>query len=159
SRLAVAGHTVVGHDLAPERMTALTARGGEAADSARAVAERADLVGLALPSLAAVEDVILGPDGIGAGRPGRTVVIHMSTLSPALTERLAREMAAGGVDFLDCPVSGTSAMVSRGQGIFICGGRAEVFARCRPVLEAALPHVVHVGPAGHAMMLKLVANL
>jgi 3-hydroxyisobutyrate dehydrogenase-like beta-hydroxyacid dehydrogenase len=159
SRLLAAGHAVVGHDLLPERVKTLTTRGGEGAASARAVAERAELVCVALPSLAAVEDVILGAGGIGAAHPGRTVVIQMSTISPTLTERLAREAAARGLDFLDCPISGTSVMVARGQGLFICGGRAEVFERCRPVLQAALPQVVHVGPAGHAMMLKLVANL
>jgi len=83
----------------------------------------------------------------------------MSTISPALTERLAREVTAKGLGFLDCPVSGTTSMVDRGDGSFIVGGERALFDRWRPVLESALPRVVHVGRVGQAMTLKLVANL
>jgi 3-hydroxyisobutyrate dehydrogenase-like beta-hydroxyacid dehydrogenase len=159
SRLRAAGHGVVGHDVLPERVAALRALGGEPAPSAAAVAGAADPICTLLPSLAAVEAAILGPDGVLAGaRPGRTLV-QMSTISPALTERLAREAAARGVAFLDCPVSGTSAMVARGDGILFVGGEAEVFARWRPLLETILPRAFHVGRAGQAMVVKLAANL
>src|SRR5262249_60830750 len=89
---------------------------------------------------------------------GRTVV-QMSTISPALTERLARECVARGVGFLDCPISGTSAMVARGEGIIFVGGDRAVYERWRPLLETMLPRAIHVGVAGQAMVLKLVANL
>jgi len=159
SRLRAAGHGVVGHDVLPDRVAALVALGGQAAPSAAAVAEAADPVCTLLPSLAAVEAAILGPGGVLAGaRPGRTLV-QMSTISPALTERLAHEAAARGVPFLDCPVSGTSAMVARGEGILLVGGEAAVFARWRPLLETILPRALHVGRAGQAMVVKLAANL
>jgi 3-hydroxyisobutyrate dehydrogenase-like beta-hydroxyacid dehydrogenase len=159
SRLLAAGHGVVGHDVLPDRVAALVALGGEAAPSAAAVAGAADPVCTLLPSLAAVEAAILGPEGVLAGaRPGRTLV-QMSTISPALTERLAREAGARGVAFLDCPVSGTSAMVARGEGILLVGGEPAIFARWRPLLETILPRALHVGRAGQAMMVKLAANL
>jgi 3-hydroxyisobutyrate dehydrogenase-like beta-hydroxyacid dehydrogenase len=159
SRLRAAGHGVVGHDVLPERVAALRALGGQPAPSAAAVAEAADPICTLLPSLAAVEAAILGPAGVLAGaRPGRTLV-QMSTISPALTERLAREAAARGMLFLDCPVSGTSAMVARGDGILFVGGEAEVYARWRPLLETILPRALHVGRAGQAMVVKLAANL
>jgi 3-hydroxyisobutyrate dehydrogenase len=63
------------------------------------------------------------------------------------------------VGFLDCPVSGTSAMVARGDGILLVGGDAELFERQRPLLERILPRAIHVGRPGQAMALKLVANL
>jgi 3-hydroxyisobutyrate dehydrogenase-like beta-hydroxyacid dehydrogenase len=159
ARLRAAGHGVVGHDVLPERVAALVALGGRAAPSAAAVAEAADPVCTLLPSLAAVEAAILGPEGVLAGaRPGRTLV-QMSTISPALTERLAREAAARGVEFLDCPVSGTSAMVAAGEGILLVGGEPAVVARWRPLLETILPRALHVGRAGQAMVVKLAANL
>src|SRR5215470_6286522 len=96
--------------------------------------------------------------GLAAAARGRTIV-QMSTISPALTERLARECAARGVDFLDCPISGTSGMVARGDGIIFVGGDPAVYERWRPMLETILPRAVHVGVAGQAMVLKLVANL
>ena len=159
SRLLKAGHAVVGFDVLPARVQALTALGGKAAQSAAAVAQSAEAVCTLLPSLAAAETAVLGPDGIVAGaRPGLTV-IQMSTISPALTEQLARDVAGKGLGFLDCPVSGTSAMVERGDGIFFVGGDRALYERWRPVLESVLPRAVLVGRVGQAMMLKLVANL
>ena len=159
ARFIKAGHAVVGFDILPDRIAALTAMGGKGADSAAAVARTAEMVCTLLPSLAAAEAAILGAGGIlSGGSPGLTV-LQMSTISPALTERLAREVTAKGLGFLDCPVSGTTSMVDRGDGSFIVGGERALFDRWRPVLESALPRVVHVGHAGQAMTLKLVANL
>ena len=159
ARFIKAGHAVVGFDILPTRVAALTAMGGKAAPSAAAVAQSVDAVSTLLPSLAAAETAVLGRDGILAGgRPGLTV-IQMSTISPALTERLAREVTGKGLGFLDCPVSGTTSMIERGDGSFIVGGERVLYERWRPVLESVLPRVVHIGRAGQAMTLKLVANL
>ena len=159
SRFIKAGHAVVGFDILPARVAALTAMGGKAAPSAAAVAQSAEAVCTLLPSLAAAEKAVLGRDGILAGaRPGLTV-IQMSTISPALTERLAREVTGKGLGFLDCPVSGTTSMVERGDGSFFVGGERALYERWRLVLESALPRAVLVGRVGQAMTLKLVANL
>ncbi|PYM32840.1 MAG: 2-hydroxy-3-oxopropionate reductase [Candidatus Rokuibacteriota bacterium] len=159
ARLRGGGHDVVGHDVVAEKVRALEALGGQAAPSAEAVARAAEAVCVVLPSLAAVEDVVLGPRGLAAaGRAGHTI-IQMSTISPTLTERLAREVGAKGLAFLDCPISGTSGMVARGDGIIFVGGEQRVFDRWRPVLEAVLPRAIYVGRPGQAMTLKLVANL
>ncbi len=159
SRLIKAGHAVVGFDVLSDRVAALTDMGGKAAPSAAAVGQSAEAVCTLLPSLATVEEATLGPAGILAGaRPGLTV-LQMSTISPTLTERLAREVTARGPGFLDCPVSGTSAMVERGNGLFFVGGERALYDRWRPVLESVLPRAVFVGRAGQAMVLKLVANL
>ena len=159
SRLIKAGHTVIGFDVLPDRVSALAAMGGTPASSAAAVAQSAEAVCTLLPSLATAEAAILGAGGILAGARPDLAVIQMSTISPTLTERLAREVTARGLGFLDCPVSGTSSMVERGDGIFFVGGDRVLFARWQPVLESVLARAVLVGRVGQAMVLKLVANL
>jgi 3-hydroxyisobutyrate dehydrogenase-like beta-hydroxyacid dehydrogenase len=159
SRLLDAGHEVIGCDVVPERVAALTALGGKGVRSITEVTASAGMVCTLLPSLAAVEQAVLGPDGVLAGLRPDGVVVQMSTISPALTERLAREAAAKGRAFLDCPVSGTSGQVARGDGILMVGGDLALYERWRPVLESILPRSYHVGAAGQAMLLKLVANL
>jgi 3-hydroxyisobutyrate dehydrogenase-like beta-hydroxyacid dehydrogenase len=159
ARLLKAGHAVIGFDVLPEKIAALESLGGKAAPSAAAVAQSADAVCTLLPSLATAESAIVGRDGVLAGaHPGLTVM-QMSTISPALTEKLARAVTAREVGFLDCPVSGTSSMVERGDGIFFVGGERALHERWRPVLESILPRAVLVGRVGQAMTLKLVANL
>ena len=159
ARLIAAGQRVIGYDVVSARGDALKALGGEAAASVAAVAAKAELVCTLLPSLAAVEDVILGADGIAKAARAGTTVVQMSTISPTLTERLAREVTARDLGFLDCPVSGTSGMVERGQGVIFVGGERALFDRWRAVLDVILPRPIHVGRAGQAMTLKLVANL
>lgn len=158
SRLRAAGHDVVGHDVAPACLERLAALGGRPARSAAEVARAAEVVCTILPSLATVEDAILGPEGLAGARPGLTIV-QMSTISPSLTERLARETAARGAVFLDCPISGTSGMVAQGHGVIFVGGDRAPYERWKPLLESILPRAVHVGRPGQAMVLKLVANL
>jgi 3-hydroxyisobutyrate dehydrogenase-like beta-hydroxyacid dehydrogenase len=159
SRLLHAGHAVIGFDVLPERVGTLEAQGGRGAASAAAVARSAEAVCTVLPSLATAESAIVGRDGVLDGaHPGLTV-IQMSTISPRLTEALARAVTARSLGFLDCPVSGTSSMVERGDGIFFVGGERALYERWRPALEAVLPRAVLVGTVGQAMTLKLVANL
>jgi L-threonate 2-dehydrogenase len=159
TRLRGAGHAVVGYDIVPACVERLATIGGTAAKSAAEVAAGAEVVCTLLPSLGAVEAAILGADGVVAGaRPGQPIC-QMSTISPTLTERLARETAARGLVFLDCPISGTSGMVARGNGVIFVGGERSAYERWRPLLESILPSAVHVGTAGQAMLLKLVANL
>ncbi len=159
SRLLAGGHQVVGYDVLPDKIAAVVAGGGKAAGSAAAVAGASEIVCTILPSLVAVEEAIVGRGGVLEGsRPGQ-VVVQMSTISPALTERLAREVEARGRSFLDCPISGTSGQVARGDGIVIVGGDRALYERWRPVLETILPRALYVGRAGHAMVVKLVANL
>jgi 3-hydroxyisobutyrate dehydrogenase-like beta-hydroxyacid dehydrogenase len=159
SRLLHAGHAVIGFDVLPERVAALEAQGGRGAGSAAVVARSAEAVCTVLPSLATAESAIVGRDGVLDGAHPGLAVIQMSTISPRLTEALAREVTARGLGFLDCPVSGTSSMVERGDGIFFVGGERALYERWRPVLESVLPRAVLVGTVGQAMTLKLVANL
>jgi 3-hydroxyisobutyrate dehydrogenase-like beta-hydroxyacid dehydrogenase len=152
TRLRGAGHVVVGHDVLAERREALAALGGTPVADLDEVAKRGEAVCTVLPSLAAVEEVVTALGGARA-------IIQMSTISPDLTERLARLAAGRGQVFLDCPVSGTAGMVARGDGIIFVGGARDAYDRWRPVLESMLPRAIHVGRAGQAMTLKLVANL
>src|SRR4029450_370195 len=90
TRLLQAGHRVVGFDTAAARMRALQELGGETAASARAVARASEAGCTLLPSLTTVESAILGAEGIAAADTPAQTIIQMSTISPALTERLGR---------------------------------------------------------------------
>jgi len=159
SRLLTAGHQVVGYDVLPDKIAAITARGGKGARSAADVTGASEIVFTVLPSLATAEEAIVGRGGFLEGSRAGQTVAQVSTISPALTERLAREVEGRGRAFLDCPISGTSGQVTNGSGIFIVGGDRAVYERWRPVLEVVLPQALYAGRAGHAMFVKLAANL
>jgi 3-hydroxyisobutyrate dehydrogenase-like beta-hydroxyacid dehydrogenase len=157
--LTDAGYEIIGYDLLAERVAALAARGGRSAESPADVARRARAVFTILPTLESVEEAITGRQGVleGAGRD--SVIIQMSTISPALAVRMEEAARARGVAFLDAPVSGTSSMVARRDCVVTVGGDRSALESCRPILDAMAKRVFHVGRCGMGSHVKLVTNL
>jgi 3-hydroxyisobutyrate dehydrogenase-like beta-hydroxyacid dehydrogenase len=159
SRLLAGGFAVAGYDSRPDQLRALAARGLAAAPSPKDAVSGADAIFTVLPSLETVESVILGPGGVLASMPRSATILQMSTISPTLTRRLGEAAAAAGVGYLDTPMSGTSAMVERGDCTIFAGGDASLVDACRPVFAAIAKRTVHVGPLGSASLAKLATNL
>jgi 3-hydroxyisobutyrate dehydrogenase len=159
SRLLAGGFAVTGYDSRPEQLKALGPRGLRGASSLTEAATGADAVFTILPSLETVEAAILAPGGLLAGLARSATLIQMSTISPTLTRRLGEAAASAGVGFLDAPMSGTSAMVERGDCTIFAGGDASRIEACRPVFAAIAKRTVHVGPIGSASLAKLATNL
>ncbi|HEY2987347.1 MAG TPA: NAD(P)-dependent oxidoreductase [Candidatus Binatia bacterium] len=159
SRLLQGEFDVKAYDTRPERVAALQARGLRPAKSVADAAAEADAVFTILPSLASVETTIAGRGGLIETAPRSCTVIQMSTISPELTRNLAQAAAGHGLGFLDAPMSGTSAMVERGDcAIFVGGDRARADA-CRPIFDAIAKKTCYVGDAGMASLAKLATNL
>ncbi len=159
SRLLKAKFEVKGYDARPEQLKALQPQGLIAAGSVADTAAEADAVFTILPSLESVETAILGTGGLLETAPRSTTLIQMSTISPELTRRLAKAALAKGLGFLDTPMSGTSAMVERGDcAIFVGGDQAQADA-CRPIFDAIAKKTHYVGDVGMASLAKLATNL
>jgi 2-hydroxy-3-oxopropionate reductase len=152
--LLAAGYEVVAWNRSAGPLEELAAAGARAADGPGAVAREADVVISIVKDDAAVREVLGGPEGaIGAARAG-SMVIDMSTVSPALARDLAEEAAAREVGFLDAPVSGGDVGARDGTlSIMVGGGAAEV-ERARPVFEVLGSRVTHVGAAGAGQVAK-----
>ena len=145
-------------DVRDEAVAALVAEGATEAPTPAAVAERAEVVCVVVFDAAEVDDVVFGRDGIVAGaRPG-TIVCICSTVDVAAVHDTHRRAAAYGVHVVDSGVAGGQRAVDGGLVTFV-GGDDDVVARARPVLEAFSRDVVHAGPLGAGMHLKLVKNL
>ncbi|HET8580288.1 MAG TPA: NAD(P)-dependent oxidoreductase [Nitrospiraceae bacterium] len=158
-RLLKAKFEVKGYDTRPEQLKTLEAQGLITAGSIAEVAADIDAVFTILPSLESVEKTILGAGGLIETAPPSCTLIQMSTISPELTRRLATAASARELGFLDAPMSGTSAMVERGDcAIFVGGDRSRADA-CRPIFEAIAKKTVYVGEAGMASLAKLATNL
>jgi 2-hydroxy-3-oxopropionate reductase len=159
SRLLQSGFEVAGYDTRPEQVEALFSQGLRAAASVAEATVGADAVFTILPSLASVETVVCGPHGLVETASNKTLIIQMSTISPDLTRRLHETAVARGLGFLDAPISGTSAMVARGDCTILVGGDTAHVQRCQPVFEAIARRTVHLGAVGMAALAKLVTNL
>jgi 3-hydroxyisobutyrate dehydrogenase-like beta-hydroxyacid dehydrogenase len=157
--LLEAGFTVRGYDTAPERMRQHAARGGQVAASPADAARGASAVMTCLMTADIVREALLGPAGaLEAAAPG-VVAIDNSTIHPDASAALAAELGRRGIAMLDAPVGGSSGQARRREAPVVVGGDPEVFARCRPILDALAQRVHHVGPNGSGARAKLVINL
>lgn len=158
-RLLDAGHAVTAYDRDPAPVAALVARGAAAAESVAQAADGAEMVITCLPGPPVVESLLLGADGVLAEASVGTLVIDMSTSSPALARRIARAGGQRGVEVLDAPVSGGPPGAADGSLAIMVGGAAGAVRRARPVLEVLGRVVRHMGPAGSGQAMKLTNNL
>jgi 3-hydroxyisobutyrate dehydrogenase-like beta-hydroxyacid dehydrogenase len=158
-RVLDAGYTLYGYNRTAAKAADLVRAGMTLAPSPRDVAERADVVFTMVTDDTALEAVTRPPEGLLAGwRPG-AILVEMSTVSPAVVERLAVAVAARSGALLDAPVSGSPATLDAGQLSFMVGGDPAALERARPYLEAIGPTITHVGPVGLAKSMKIAVNL
>ncbi|TMI88177.1 MAG: NAD(P)-dependent oxidoreductase [Bacillati bacterium ANGP1] len=154
-----AGFTVTVWNRTRSKTTPLVERGAAAAASPREVAAASDITITMVADTPDVLDVILGPQGVAHGvRPG-SVVVDMSTISPAATREVARRLAERGAEMLDAPVSGGEKGAIDGTLSIMVGGKPEVFERVLPVFQKMGRQIVHLGESGAGQVTKACNQL
>lgn len=137
----------------------LAAAGGTVAASPAEVAADADVLLSIVPDVAAVDEIIRGPAGtLTTLRPG-TVHIEMSTINVAEKARLRDAVRQAGGDLLDCPISGSPAMVAPRRATTFASGEAASVDAVAPVLAAVSGPWVYTGEFGTGARMKYIANL
>ena len=150
---------VVGTDALEATRRAVAGEGVEVVQTVAAVAARADVIVLSLPTAAIVTDVVTSAGGLLAGGRKGTLVIDTSTSHPQTTRRLAVLLAEAGMSLIDAPVSGGPKGAITGQLTMVIGGTDADVARAEPVLAAMSAKRVHVGGVGAGHVAKIANNL
>jgi 3-hydroxyisobutyrate dehydrogenase-like beta-hydroxyacid dehydrogenase len=136
----------------------LLAKGAKEAKTTAEVAGASDIVFLCVTGAPQVEEIVFGPDGIvGAARKG-LLVVDTSTSEPATTTKTRDALAPLGVRFVDAPLARTPVEAEQGRLNIMVGADDATFAELSPVLAAFCENIVHAGPPGHGLILKLINN-
>ena len=136
----------------------LLAAGAKEVKTNADVAKNADIVFLCVTGAPQVEEIVNGSEGIaGAARKG-LVVIDTSTSEPATTAKMREALAGTGVRFVDAPLARTPVEAELGKLNIMVGADDATFAELKPVLAAFCENIIHAGPAGHGIVLKLINN-
>lgn len=157
-RLSSQSFPLIVYNRTREKAKELETRGARVVSSPSEVAQTSNVLITVVADDEALEDVCFRPDGITmAMQPGATH-LEMSTVSQAMSKRIAQAAEARGAHFLDAPVLGSGPQATEGTLIVMVGGRKEILDENRPVLEALGHKIVHTGDVGSASQMKLVAN-
>lgn len=159
ARLLDAKYPLLLHTRTRSKANRLVNRGAQYAETAAQVAANSDVVLICVTDTPDVVEVIRGKDGLlASARPGLIVVDH-STISPATTQELGKELAAHGTTLLDAPVSGGDVGARNGTLSIMVGGEVAAFERVEPILRCLGATITHCGPSGSGQVTKLVNQI
>ena len=158
SNLVRKGQSLIVHDVNADPVRALTTLGAQAAGAVAEVAKASDVVFTMLPTTASVLDVIGGERGVLANIRRGGIVVDMSTIDPLVTDRLAADAAARGIEFADAPVGRLASHAERGESLFMVGASTSTMEAIRPLLGLMGTTIHHCGGVGAGMRTKLVNN-
>lgn len=160
ARLLACGHDLVVFNRTRAKADDVVAAGAAWAGSPRAAAAGADVVMVMVSDDDASRSVWRGSDGILAAAlaPG-TLAMGCSTLSHGWVLELSAAAAAGGLRFLDSPVTGLPEAAAAGELTLLIGADADDVAAAEPVLRSIASGWFHFGAPGTGTAYKLIINL
>jgi 3-hydroxyisobutyrate dehydrogenase-like beta-hydroxyacid dehydrogenase len=156
ANLVADGHDTSVFDTDAARSDALRAQGARPAAGPAGVAECAEVTFLSLPTPEVVRAVA---DAWLRGAARGSVLVELSTNAPRAVRELGSRVEASGCHLLEAPLTGGAIGAQRRMLVFLVGGDADVFERCRPLLEKLGRAVFHFGPLGLGNTAKLVNSL
>jgi 3-hydroxyisobutyrate dehydrogenase-like beta-hydroxyacid dehydrogenase len=143
-------------DVAPQATADLVAAGAKAAKSVAALARESRIIGICVRDDKEVEQVLSGPAGIlENARPNTVVAIHSTVKQESILEWHERGKTKS-MHIIDASVTRAT---EPGKFCYMLGGAAAIVERCRPLLVTGGNSVVHAGPVGAAIALKLCNNM
>ena len=154
-RMKAAGHDVRVLARRPEQAKALGELGFAVSDTMPDLIADADIVFTAVSDDQALHDVVLNNAFRAALSPSATY-IDMSTISPAISEKIAAHLA--GKAYLRSPVSGSTGMAEAGTLTALVSGPKQTFNDMADIFAVFTKKAFHLGEGEEARFLKLAIN-
>lgn len=147
------------YDVAEPPLAELAALGANIAADAGELAEQCRFIGVCVRDDNDVDLLLQGPRGLlELARPDTVVAIH-STVTQAALLRWAELGAARGFHIIDAPITGGAAGAEAASLCYMVGGDNRIVERCTPIFATSGGKIVHSGPLGTGIALKLCNNL
>lgn len=152
------GFSVTAFDVDDNALARAVEQGAVAAPDVASLAEQVDILAICVTTAEVVQELMLGEGGALAKMREGSVLLDHTTTSPQHVAIMGAACADTGVLYCEAPMTRTPAHADRGEVNVLFGGETDLLDRLRPVFSAYAENVFHVGPAGHAIRLKLIHN-
>jgi 3-hydroxyisobutyrate dehydrogenase len=143
-------------DVAPQATADLVAGGAKAAKSVAELARESKIIGICVRDDKEVEQVLSGSGGILENARLDTVVLVHSTVAQESVFAWHERGKPKSIHIIDASVTRAT---EPGKFCYMLGGSQALVERCRPLLITGGNSVVHAGPVGSAIALKLCNNM
>ncbi len=156
--MAFKGVDVVAYDLDQSRIEEAVAHGASAGESPLKFAQFCDVFGICITTAEAVQELALGDGGVLSVMKEGSVFLDHTTVSTAHVDKMRDACAAKNIHYAEAPMTRTPVHADRGEVNILFGGEADLLEQLRPIFDTYAENIFHVGPAGHAIRLKLIHN-
>lgn len=153
------GEPVHVYDVFEPGMQELAGLGAVAAASPAALAKECRHIGLCVRDDRDVEQLLYGAGGLLDNAAAGTLIAIHSTVTQAGILRWRRDAAEHGIDLIDAPITGGAGGAEQGTLCYMVGGDVTLLERCRAIFMTSAEKIVHAGPVGAGIALKLCNNL
>lgn len=153
--LADNGHSLRVYNRTRSKAEPLVKNGAVWADSPAEAARDADIIFTIVGYPEDVEQVILGKDGVLSTADSGSVLVDMTTSTPALAERIHLEASKKGVQSVDAPVSGGDVGAREGTLAIMAGADPSAFERVEPLFSIMGKNVRLMGGPGKGQHTKM----
>jgi 3-hydroxyisobutyrate dehydrogenase len=157
-QLIKAGYPVRVYNRNKDKEAALKEQGATTAATPAELITQADVVIIMVTDDKAINDIFHSEQGLLSAKTTGTVIINMSTVSPAISKEIAAACSGQGNAYLDAPVSGSVKQAETAQLVIMAGGDAAAFERVKPVLEKIGKSATLIGDVGAGNIAKLAIN-
>lgn len=155
--LKKAGHSVVGHDLDPQKKALAHSEGIKVSSHLGDDLQLAEIVITMLPAGQHVKKAY--EESIFPFALKGCLLIDCSTID-VITARTVHGLAsAKGFNMVDAPVSGGVPRATNGSLTLMVGGSETCFAQAEAILQAVGAKIIHCGPAGAGQGVKICNNM
>lgn len=153
------GHTLVVYNRTRSRAEEFVRLGAKVAGTPGEAAAGVDAVITMLADDPAVEAVLFGPGNVLESLPAGSVHVSMSTISVALSRRLAEAHRERKQHYVAAPVFGRPEAAAAGKLFIVASGPTDQIERCRPLFDAMGQKTFAAGEeASAANTIKLTGN-
>ena len=152
------GIDVTVNDLNQQAVSNAIELGAKSESDILAIAGDVDVLGICITTAEAVQSLMLGEDGALSMMKSGAVLLDHTTTSPEHVETMASACERLGVRYCEAPMTRTPMHADRGEVNILFGGEEDLLAELTPLFETYAENIFHVGPAGHAIRLKLIHN-
>jgi 3-hydroxyisobutyrate dehydrogenase len=154
-----AGTRLVVWNRSPEKCEPLREAGAVVAGDVSDAFERAETVILMLFDRAAIDQVLRRGTPEFARLVDGRIVINMSSIAPADSRALDRDIRAAGGRYVEAPVSGSRIPAENGELVAMVAGEQQLVRDIGPLLAPMCREQVFCGEVGSALLMKLAVNL
>jgi 3-hydroxyisobutyrate dehydrogenase len=127
-----------------------------AATDLKTVTALSDVIFTVVSDDRAMKQIFTG--GLLTRAKGR-LFINCATVTPAIHVWVEQKCAAKSASSLEACMASSITQARQGSLYLMCGGRAEVFERAKPILEKLSASLRYIGPAGRAAQVKALVNM